>query len=555
MANISIEEMKQRILKPRRNALNAKATSSSSTPHASEAAMDGSRRETHRSMESGSMANQASPSFGFGHDGALPQAQGFYRGTTPLRIPKPSELFGIHTGMLRNPTAPAHSALQSVPQTSGVSALPQLPPPGVLSAPSATRQKEHDRRIRTLSTKLQRANLKRRLQAATENASWGSHAAPPPPGVDSMLFASDNDFQPGGFTGLLGGLRRWMTGQLLSADASPTNPLHPDATRAGTEQDVGVHLEFDTDVVDALVYTVGRWMGLDTDQLRDSPGLRTLVSRNIQWFRNSPDWMKLLGLVMAKKLNHTLECPRRSASDTQRMLLDRMLMQANASVMGQESGGQNIPPAVMAIDAEVETGSGEDPKTDIIAKVTTTKKRSPSLPTGKRSRSVTSSLSMVPAKAVKRTKTTEKAQRQTKGTPPSKSSKPKTPTVQPPKRSPSVSPKTQKTLPIKPTKKTQKTPASVVSPPPRPTAKTNTTVKPNRKRPRSCNPLPSTPILTPCCAPGSLPPVSLDMDATESLDPLFCPPSLSDPTLCGTASFCDASDARIVEEDTLCAVP
>lgn len=118
-----------------------------------------------------------------------------------------------------------------------------------------------------------------------------------------------------GWTGILAGLRRWYSG-------GPSDPTTPP-----TEQDVGVHIEFDTDVVDALVYTVGRWMGLNAEQLRDSPGLRTLVSRNIQWFRSSPDWMKLAGLVLAKKLNQSLDCPPRTASDTQRMLLLDRLMQ------------------------------------------------------------------------------------------------------------------------------------------------------------------------------------------------------------------------------------
>jgi len=174
-----------------------------------------------------------------------------------------------------------------------------------------------------MASKNQRVNMKRRLKThlrgETNNHSplTNPHAEwiPLPYGMEQS--------EPSVVGGLMRGLRNWCAG--ASGDAP------------APEQDIGVHVEFDTDVVDALVYTVGRWMGLDTEQLRDSPGLRTLVSRNIQWFRTSPDWLKLTGLVLAKKLNHSLDCPRRSASDTQRVLLERLL-QMNTTTENTEEG-------------------------------------------------------------------------------------------------------------------------------------------------------------------------------------------------------------------------
>lgn len=473
MAAISIEDMKQRILKPRRSALNAKGTDQA-TSASTAAPVDGPRGQTHPPVEPGALAHQARPTPRFQNAEAVPSGEGFYRGTTSFRIPKPSELFGIHTGMLRNPTyahpppAPTHAPMQPVPTGTVLSSVPQLPPPGVLSAPSVSRQREHDRRMRVLSTKMQKANLKRRLEAFTHPPTTDDHTNLLPTGVSST--------DPPAWLGMLSGLRRWAA----SANTDP------EATMS-SEQDAGVHLEFDTDVVDALVYTVGRWMGLDTEQLRDSPGLRTLVSRNIQWFRNSPDWMKLLGLVLAKKLNHTLDCPKRSVSDTQRMLLDRMLSPHTmpaVPVTGSDNGG-----VLAELPMKTETGADvllppPSPPLDTVP-VTI-----PSAARGKRSRS-RSREATASAKATTKTAKTK--------SPPKASSTKKQP-----------SPKRLKTC--HPTKATMTLPS-----------------RPQKKRARSRNPSGMVELV-----PGILPPVSLDAETTEApstnptdTDPLFAPPSLT----------------------------
>lgn len=345
MTTMSIDEMKQRILKPRRSTLNASKNNetNSQIQAPSQTQMGGSGGEANPSVEPGSMANQTSPSLRFPAAASVPPFQGVHGVPTPLRVPKPSELFGISAGLPRPPppgTAP-HPTLQRLPESSGISTVPHLPAPGILSAASVTRQREHDRRLRALSTKMQRENLKRRMEASqglsTPTIQWSPH----PPLEGSLapdILASP--LSGGAWPGILSGLKQWITGgggQKASEQSGPSR---------APEHDVGVHLEFDTDVVDALVYTVGRWMGLDTDQLRDSPGLRTLVSRNIQWFRASPDWMKLLGLVLAKKLNHSLDTPRRSHSDTQRMLMERLLQ-----VAPDATGGQGTSEAVSDVEA------------------------------------------------------------------------------------------------------------------------------------------------------------------------------------------------------------
>ena len=338
---MTIEDMKTKILRPTRTSLNAKANAApqASTPSTE---TDGSRGQAHRALESGAMAYHAPSAYRQAGTTQVPPPSSFFGGVTSLRIPKPSEMFGLSHGIMRTP---AHAAVQPVPPSTVLPTVPQLPSQGQLSAASVTRQREHDRRLRAVSVKMQRANLKRRM-AATLNGGdgtdpvnldpsdmWSTHAfhsrsSRPNPSTTSLL------------GGVFTGLRHWATEHIQGV--STVSP----------EMDAGVHMEFDTDIVDALVYTVGRWLGLDTEQLRDSPGLRTLVSRNIQWFRASPDWMKLLGLVMAKKLNHSLDCPRRvtSYSDTQRMLLDRLIRDdaVTKSAETQVSADTEMPPATEA---------------------------------------------------------------------------------------------------------------------------------------------------------------------------------------------------------------
>lgn len=310
MSTLSIQDMKERILKPTRSALNAKK-SPPVTTLASETPSDGPRGQTDRTLEPGPLAYHPPAAQRPGVTASLPSFQALFGGSTPLRIPKPSELFGIQPGVHR---APTHATMQHLPPPSGVPEVLRLPPPGQLTAAGVTRQREHDRRLRALSKRMNRTKLQQRMAAhnpAVEITEW-------------MPMPLDTNPPSPGWGGFLTGLRQWYHDR-----SSPSTPH--------TEQDMGVHVEFDTDVVDALVYTMGRWLGLDAEQLRDSPGLRTLVSRNIQWFRSSPDWLKLAGLVFAKKLNQSLDCPRRSLSDTQRMLLDRML-QSVPTKEGQTDG-------------------------------------------------------------------------------------------------------------------------------------------------------------------------------------------------------------------------
>ena len=498
MATLSVNDMKERIMQQARKsqpkAFNAKEDSHQTNPTPPTTEVGGSRGQAHGAMESGAMAYQAGATHRQTDATAIPSFQALLRGTASYRIPKPSEIFGIQSGR-SHPALPSttHASLQHLPHPSGLSTIPQLPAGGLLTPASVTRQKEHGRRMRAISRKMNRATLQRRMEANPIVTPSNPTRTPLPdylPMMDSAMITLDPNtttLTPSGWIGAIGsGLRSWCT----TAGSDGTGLNHE-------ERDIGVHVEFDTDVVDALVYTLGRWMGLNTEQLRDSPGLRTLVSRNIQWFRSSPDWLKLTGLILAKKLNQSLDCPQRTGAELQRLLLERMGAAANGSSQRE-------------LDQTVTTIRSEDTEGGDVAMVTTSTAEGvavsdevPSPPTGPRpnlpppstrtKRTRTSSKLVTSVKTPTKKRKTEKTNRKESGPPPTKKTK-KTPKTSP------GSPGT-KTIP----KKTKTNPKDTRAKP-RPS-----TVSPKRR---------SLPSLHPPPHPESTPPsevctVSLDTDTIE----------------------------------------
>ena len=67
--------------------------------------------------------------------------------------------------------------------------------------------------------------------------------------------------------------------------------------------DPDIVLEFDRDISEFLVSVSGSFLGMNPNELMQSNGLRQLIARNMRWFQNTPDWMKVLGLLIAKKFN------------------------------------------------------------------------------------------------------------------------------------------------------------------------------------------------------------------------------------------------------------
>lgn len=72
-------------------------------------------------------------------------------------------------------------------------------------------------------------------------------------------------------------------------------------------EDMDVVREIDHDVATAVVSVGGSLLGLPQEELMQSQGMRKLVARNMQWFQGSPDFIKMIGLVAAKKLNQIVQ--------------------------------------------------------------------------------------------------------------------------------------------------------------------------------------------------------------------------------------------------------
>jgi hypothetical protein len=71
-------------------------------------------------------------------------------------------------------------------------------------------------------------------------------------------------------------------------------------------EDPAVRQEFTQEIAQALLHVMGKSIGFTSQELATSIGLRELIHRNMEWFSHTPDWMKLVSLILAKKLNKNL---------------------------------------------------------------------------------------------------------------------------------------------------------------------------------------------------------------------------------------------------------
>lgn len=138
-----------------------------------------------------------------------------------------------------------------------------------LAGASKTRWQEHQRRLKQVS------NLMAGVRKPTKNSSYSGGAAVP----------------------------SWRKNTLSRLIGAMRNTVPNNQEEGALTHDPDVIGEFDRDVSEAMVTIGGRVVGLDPQELMGSQGLRKLVARNIRWFQNTPDWLKLIGLVVAKRLN------------------------------------------------------------------------------------------------------------------------------------------------------------------------------------------------------------------------------------------------------------
>lgn len=216
-------------------------------------------------------------------------------------VPAPSTLFTsamelfrrTHHGTTR--VTEASGSLQSTafPHQSMVAQIPSVT--GTLHSASKTRLQNHQRQMR----KLQKNNTIPNLA--------GSKSCSP---------ATSSD-QPSWRRQTLDRLTRMLqnTGRAClpsapdSKEDTSTNMVVPVTfsssvmTPCHFESDSDVLMEFDHDVAEAILSAGGQYLNIPPAELIQSTGLRKLVARNIRWFQRTPDCVKLMGLMLAKKVN------------------------------------------------------------------------------------------------------------------------------------------------------------------------------------------------------------------------------------------------------------
>lgn len=199
-----------------------------------------------------------------------------------VRIPTPSQLFTsameVHRSRSGAGGAPTKTTTRVAAVQSGVGA------PYGIRQPSKHKMEEHARRMRQVSQMMNTT----------------SSSPEPPTGGNPPAWRLRNPLSR-----IVGRCKHLMavppmTNENMSVLAALTTP-----SPAGPE-DHQIHREFDHDVAKALLSVGGRFTGMDTQDLMNSPGARLLLSRNLRWFHATPDWLKLLGMVLAKKLNQHL---------------------------------------------------------------------------------------------------------------------------------------------------------------------------------------------------------------------------------------------------------
>lgn len=197
-----------------------------------------------------------------------------------------------------------------------------------LSGASKTRWQEHQRRLKKVSNLM--AGVRKPTKGSAPSSSSGFQA-----------------WRKEGLSRLLGVVSRNHHDETTSSSSS------------GLVADPEVTGEFDRDVSEAMVTIGGRFVGLDPQELMGSNGLRKLVARNIRWFQNTPDWLKLIGLVVAKRLNSAV----RQQQHQQQLGGDTDAMVCHIDGLGHVPISTPTPAPSIPIPVPpppVEEGGGED---------------------------------------------------------------------------------------------------------------------------------------------------------------------------------------------------
>lgn len=225
-------------------------------------------------------------------------------GTGSAQITTPSSAFTIGANppnATKGPLQPFVSAMdlyraqmgrsRGFAETSTPSAAQSVPNHPFQSV-SKTQLEKHAIRMRQMAKALEEQHNQGKKAASYRKKSSSSPFPQPPPPIP-LYTAPSNAADPNQNT--FKRMIQSMLGKTLSATSTTSGRM--------VDDDHDILHELDRDLAQAVVFTGGKILGIHPDELAQSPGLRKLVARNIQWFQRTPDWLKLVGLCAAKKLN------------------------------------------------------------------------------------------------------------------------------------------------------------------------------------------------------------------------------------------------------------
>lgn len=180
--------------------------------------------------------------------------------------------------ILRAPPAATH---RIPPQTMGS-------PPGIvdpvrplpIQSASETTLKRHAQRLRAAAQKRTQQSMKRGLDALMQTPTT---TLPSPPSAP-----------PSAWEWVSRLLRAWIR----------HDPNHPCPEGVFHGSSAPWWHEMDADIAWSLTHYLEQCMGVPASLLTDSVGLRTLLQRHLQWIQFTPEWMQLVGLLLAKRWRH-----------------------------------------------------------------------------------------------------------------------------------------------------------------------------------------------------------------------------------------------------------
>lgn len=267
-------------------------------------------------------------------------------------IPTPSSIFRStmvgfqeHRRSALPPPSPsgfASHAHPEVPRMASMVAPMTAPPPSTtphlrMTPSSKTKQKEHARQL---------AQLNRLTQGVTKRTSTSSSSSHVP------------------------SWRRNPMGRIidtLKRTAGLETMQLPEVNQAMNTDDLDVLHEFDRDVSEAMVVMGGRFLQIPPEELLHSVGLRKLITRNMRWFHRTPDCLKMVAILLAKKFNGEVRRFSSSLASSSASLLSPpsstdLFINENPSVNAaavSSSEWENLPPLIGPVENPQDESTGD----------------------------------------------------------------------------------------------------------------------------------------------------------------------------------------------------